>query len=427
MGQLVFQATLGGQVALSGPNTASSYTLSLPTITDTVATITGSVANVTGTVAIANGGTGLTSFTANQLHYGSFSTSANLTFNGTTLTSANDATISGLTVGKGGGSAATGTVLGYQALAVNTSGGNMALGYQALAANTTGDGNTAVGRYQTMVSNTTGNSNCAFGQQALQANTTASNNTAVGYQAGYSNSTGNLSVYIGSQAGYSNTTGINNAFVGYYAGQATTGGYNTFMGSGAGYLVTSGTYNTILGQYSGNQGGLDIRTASNYIVLSDGAGNPRGIFDGSGNLLIGRTTNPSGLSNGLYVLGTYSNTTPSGANVFINTDGSFFRSTSSLRYKDNVQDATHGLAEVLKLRSVTYNGKNARDAQTIFGGFIAEEIDAAGLNEFVVYDEDGNPDALQYGNMVALMAKAIQEQQAFITSLTARITALENK
>jgi hypothetical protein len=30
MGQIVFQATLGGQVALNGPNTASSYTLNIP-------------------------------------------------------------------------------------------------------------------------------------------------------------------------------------------------------------------------------------------------------------------------------------------------------------------------------------------------------------------------------------------------------------
>jgi len=38
--------------------------------------------------------------------------------------------------------------------------------------------------------------------------------------------------------------------------------------------MTSGSNNTILGNYSGNNGGLDIRTASNYIVLADGDGNP---------------------------------------------------------------------------------------------------------------------------------------------------------
>ena len=36
MGQIVFQATLGGQVAVAGPNTASSFTLTLPAATDTL-------------------------------------------------------------------------------------------------------------------------------------------------------------------------------------------------------------------------------------------------------------------------------------------------------------------------------------------------------------------------------------------------------
>ncbi|NDD85934.1 hypothetical protein EBZ38_16865, partial [bacterium] len=39
-----------------------------------------------------------------------------------------------------------------------------------------------------------------------------------------------------------------------------------------------------------NQGGLDIRTASNYIVLSDGDGNPRGIFDSDGDYIVGTTS-----------------------------------------------------------------------------------------------------------------------------------------
>ena len=97
-----------------------------------------------------------------------------------------------------------------------------------------------------------------------------------------------------------------------------------------------------------------------------------------------------------------------------------------MKYKTNVQDATHGLADLLQLRSVTYEGKAEADAGKTFGGFIAEEVHEAGLTEFVQYAEDGTPDALAYGNMVSLCIKAIQEQQALITQLTARITALES-
>jgi hypothetical protein len=120
----------------------------------------------------------------------------------------------------------------------------------------------------------------------------------------------------------------------------------------------------------------------------------------------------------------YNATTASAANIFVTATGQLQRSTSSLRYKENIQDATHGLAEVMQLRSVTYNGK--KDGDKIFGGFIAEEVHTVGLSEFVVYDGDGKPDALHYGNMIALMAKAIQELSAKNDALEARLAKLEN-
>jgi hypothetical protein len=88
MGTLTFQAALGGSVNLLGPNTASNINFTLPSADgasgqplQTNGSGTLSFANL----AIANGGTGATSFTANQIHYGSFSQSAGLTFDGTNL------------------------------------------------------------------------------------------------------------------------------------------------------------------------------------------------------------------------------------------------------------------------------------------------------------------------------------------------------
>jgi hypothetical protein len=129
----------------------------------------------------------------------------------------------------------------------------------------------------------------------------------------------------------------------------------------------------------------------------------------------------------LYCPAAYGLTTGSAANVFIAGDGSFQRSTSSLKYKKNVANATHGLTDLLKLRSVTYEGKADGDAGKTFGGLIAEEVHDAGLTEFVQYAEDGSPDALAYGNMVALCVKSIQELKTFNDALTARIVALEAK
>ena len=51
----------------------------------------------------------------------------------------------------------------------------------------------------------------------------------------------------------------------------------------------------------------------------------------------------------------------------------------------------------------------------------------AGLTEFVQYDDDGEPDALAYGNMVSLCIKAIQELSAAVDTLKAKVAALEAK
>ena len=147
-------------------------------------------------------------------------------------------------------------------------------------------------------------------------------------------------------------------------------------------------------------------------------------IDNSGNLLVGRSDNPSGVSNSLYVTGVYALTSGSGANVFVSSEGRLMRSTSSLRYKNTIQNATHGLTELLNLRPVTYKGNT--DGDKIHGGLIAEEVHEAGLTEFVEYNENGQPDALAYGNMVSICIKAIQEQQTKIQELEARITTLEN-
>jgi hypothetical protein len=199
------------------------------------------------------------------------------------------------------------TAIGHTAGYSNTTGKITAVGSTVLQANTTGTSNVGVGGYDgsgggglgALYANTTGGYNTAIGVAALKSNTTASNNTAVGYQAGYSNTTGTNNTFVGFSAGYTNATGSGNTIVGRDAGRVSTAGNNTFFGFGAGETVTTGTQNTfigggingtiygagsavttgskntILGSYTGNQGGLDIRTASNYIVLSDGDGNPR--------------------------------------------------------------------------------------------------------------------------------------------------------
>ena len=155
-------------------------------------------------------------------------------------------------------------------------------------------------------------------------------------------------------------------------------------------------------------------------------------IDASGNVLVGQTS-ASGTSTGTtdfysggLVINPNNRTSSGSANcVWATGTGQFYRSTSSIKYKQNVNDAEYGLAEVMQLRPVTYQGKSEVDGEKRFGGFIAEEVDAIGLNEFVVYDEQDRPDSLGYDRMVSLLTKAIQELKAIVDTQAEQIKALQ--
>jgi hypothetical protein len=305
------------------------------------------------------------------------------------VNSDSDVTINGLTVGKGAGDVST----------------NTAVGSSALQANTTGSSNTTLG-YQSSYLNTTGAFNVAVGVTALYSSTTSAYNTALGYQSGYSQDTGLFNVFIGRDCGYS-ATGSESTFVGHTSGYYTTGSYNTFLGRQAGYLVTTGTKNSVLGSFSGNQGGLDIRTASNYIVLSDGDGVPRLYIDTNGNLNCQKV---------------YDTTTANAVNVHIRNDGFLLRSTSALKYKQNIRDLEN--IDINKFRPVRYKSKSEMDDQTKdHFGIVADEVAEAGITELVSYGADGEVEGFQYERFTVVLLKALQELNAKVTALEAQLGA----
>ena len=225
------------------------------------------------------------------------------------------------------------------------------------------------------------------------------------------------------------------ASVGVTAATTTYGG--TFrllqIGNGAGYGIfnglTSATANdagvaSFFGQTSGTSG-YDVVGGMRIALAADSSSNSEGKIEfytaTGGNLVEAmEITN----SQQLILHGVKDDTTSDAANMNIrSSDGLVRRSTSSRRYKNTITDATHGLTELLKLRSVTYKGNN--DGDRLFGGLIAEEVHDAGLTEFVQYNSDDEPDALAYGHMISLCIKAIQEQQALIETLQAEVAALK--
>jgi len=296
--------------------------------------------------------------------------------------------------------ATAGVSSGTQRMTI-TSGGNVGIGIASVDEKLDVNGNvklTGTGRIIKFDKNGSGEDNAIY-----YDNSTASNNLFIGKDSS------NLAFRTGGtermRIDASGNVGIETTTTTRAKLNIDTDGTNTSAGYGISLTNTAGggsTWTLQCGDHAVDNGAFTIRetgiSGTTYLKLGSGNGY-------------------------LTAAGVYALTTASSANVNVDANGALARSTSSMRYKNTINDATHGLTELLALRPVTYKGNNNGD--TIFGGLIAEEVHDAGLTEFVEYDDEGRPDALAYGNMVSLCIKAIQEQQATITALEARIAALE--
>ena len=105
--------------------------------------------------------------------------------------------------------------------------------------------------------------------------------------------------------------------------------------------------------------------------------------------------------------------------------------TSDIRWKESIRDLPYGLNFVRKLKPVDYIRKN-NENKTREAGFIAQDVEAV-LNEMgmensglISKDNEGSLE-LRYNDFIPILTKALQEQQAIIEELKARIETLENK
>lgn len=141
------------------------------------------------------------------------------------------------------------------------------------------------------------------------------------------------------------------------------------------------------------------------------------------------------------------------ANVYMGTDGRIFRSTSSIRYKRDIQDLTVDPDAVLRLRPRSWlprpasprcpewlHSQHEADAECPADqdppepdpaaervvGFVAEELVEAGLADFVEF-VDGQPESIRYDRLTAALMPLMQRQQTQLDALAEQVQALTDR
>jgi hypothetical protein len=375
------------------------------------------------------------------------------------------------------GSGAKNTAVGADALFSNSGSENTAIGTSALNFSV-GDQNTAVGVFAAN-SMSNGLGNTAIGYSALPVNTSGLYNVAVGYYAGEF-TLGRHNIALGSFAGSpsgvseSNTMrlglqyqpgvlplhGINRTFVAGIRGTTVAGatpvgvsangqlGMADKLGAGAGYGCATCYQNGTIELYNPGTGDMTLQSGPDYRLLLNPSGGHVGIGvnsllgaglgygcttcyqqgtielynPGTGNLTIqGGSSydlllNPGGGNIGIGIADAqYPLHLGSGAHV---TAGGVWTNASSRVLKDDITPLTleRAQAALVALAPVEYVYKADPSERQV--GFIAEDVPA------LVAQNDRA--SLSPMDLVAVLTKVVQAQQAQLATQQAQLAALQD-
>jgi hypothetical protein len=111
-----------------------------------------------------------------------------------------------------------------------------------------------------------------------------------------------------------------------------------------------------------------------------------------------------------------------GTNQAYLTSGGVWTNASDISIKKDIKDIEYGLNEIMQLKPRWYKMKED-DVEQI--GFIAQEVEEV-IKE-VVHTDNMNMKGLSYGNLTAVLVKAIQELSKQNEELSNRLIKLENK
>lgn len=310
----------------------------------------------------------------------------------------------------------------------------------------------------------------AIGQGAFQNGVDTSYSTAVGAGAGLSIPNANGVDVFGANAarlaGSLSNVAIFGTVSGYNFGTVGTvedSRWTTLIGSNVAYNAKQGERATLIGANSGLYSkDISNNTWIGYFTGPDSAvhenvtesicigslARTRGkntitIGNRVTNIDEGRTIIGGASSTSVQIMGIYGLTTASSANMFVESNHMIYRSTSSIKYKTDIEDLEYDWAKkILDLRPVFYKSTASMDNRSYgWYGFIAEEV-AQIDPRFAIWakeplvDEDGNPivdeetgqqllgeekpNGVAYDRMVVHLQKIVKTQEE-------RLIYLENK
>jgi len=341
---------------------------------------------------------------------------------------------------------------------------NLFAGDSSGLSNVLGRNNSFFGFY-TGKSNTTGESNSFFGSIAGRETTVGGFNSFFGAGAGNENTEGNYNSFFGASAGFTNVTGTNNTAIGYGAHFAS-GDLNYATAIGSGSIVPSS--NTILlGRTDGSDdvvlfGNLGLGTDSPAhefdLAVNSGNINMGGGGCPSGSVVIGFNGQLAGCNNyslrGRNSLDLMLNRPTGGQVIFRENNGSaqiilhsggefevrqlgsagstqlcrngsnrIATCSSSLRYKNNVEDFTSGIDILSRMRPVTFNWKDSGDLDV---GLVAEEV-AKVEPLLVTFNSRGVVEGVKYDRIGVLLVNVVKQQREEIESLRREVANEKEK
>ncbi len=326
------------------------------------------------------------------------------------------------------------TAIGFQALQLSQGNSNTATGYRALAStvsgiNATAYGYTALGSYlvndacafgyQSLTALTSGTGNCAFGINTGLSITTGTSNSIFGFNAmsGASATAAAGNSIFGAEAGIVlNASSIGNSGIGYQTlHSATSAQYNVAAGNTSLANLTTGQFNIGIGLNAGTN--YTSSESSNIVI-----GSP-GVTSESNALRIGSSTGTgAGQTNSAAICGISGKTSSGGVAVLINGSDVLGTTTSSIRYKENIQPILNSQDVISRLNPISFTYKND-PAKCQEYGLIAESVEKI-IPDWVVYDKEGLPDNIRYQHLPIFLLAQMQKMMDKIEYLHDRIAAL---